>query len=71
MDVARPVFLPWVLSGILGSWVLLVRHNGLVRLVVVVGRPWPTLSDLGRPRDGPAMGHMKGISRRTWPAIVR
>lgn len=23
-------------------------------LVVVVGRHWPLLSDLGRPRDGPA-----------------
>jgi hypothetical protein len=25
-----------------------------VRLVVVVGRHWPLLSGLGRPRDGPA-----------------
>lgn len=26
-----------------------------MRLVVVVGRHWPLLSDLGRPRDGPVL----------------
>ncbi len=31
-------FLPWVLSGILVSWVLLVGDGGFVRLVVVLGQ---------------------------------
>ncbi len=40
-----------------GSWrpgFLLVGGGGVVRLVVVVGRHWPLLSGVGRPRDGPA-----------------
>ncbi|REE61511.1 hypothetical protein BX257_4091 [Streptomyces sp. 3212.3] len=45
------VFLPWVLSGISGSWVFAgqghwARGSG--------GRHWSLPSDLGRPRDGPA-----------------
>lgn len=39
-----------------GSWgpgFLLARCGGFVRLVVVVGRHWPLLSGIGRPRDGP------------------
>lgn len=40
-----------------GSWrpaTSQLRGGELVRLVVVVGRHWPLLSNVGRPGDGPA-----------------
>lgn len=42
MGESRPVFLPWGLSGILMSWVLLVRGGGAARLAVVFGHCWAT-----------------------------
>lgn len=30
-------------------------------LVVVVGHHWPLLSNLGRPRDGPALPHLTDV----------
>ena len=53
-------FLPWVLSGILVSWLFAGPGRGHVRLVVVVGRSWPLPSGLGRPRDGPDLPHSLG-----------
>ncbi|WP_373566968.1 ribosomal protein L7/L12 [Streptomyces griseicoloratus] len=47
---------PGCCRGSWGSAFSLLMGRGLALLVVVVGRPWPLLSGLGRPRDGPGHG---------------
>lgn len=61
-------FLPWVLSGILVSWVFAAQGGCSVRLS---GRHWSSLVPVEQPRTprgGPAMEYMGCVSRRKRPA---
>lgn len=58
------------LTGDLGELsFFLVRGDGLARLVVVVGRPWPLLSSLGRPSFRPVRS-LARLTAGTFVAVV-